>query len=109
MAGLRFPERKRIIGSERYTLGAEELQQHLQRAEIMHERVDVKTRRLLAIRQVAARIVFVIDRNQVRPDVKCMLDSTDRERECAATVRKGDAQFGETFEHATEHHRANGE
>src|SRR5205823_8782163 len=61
------------------------------------------------IRQIFSRFCLVIDRNEVQPDVKSMLDSADRSGKGAATMRKRNAKFWEALKDPAEHHRTNRE
>ena len=56
--------------------------------------------------EIFSRIRFVLNRNQIRPDVERMFDAADCEWECAAAVCKSDTELREPFENAAKDHRA---
>ena len=53
---MRFAERERVIGAERDAGCAEKLEQHPQRIGIVHERIDVKARGVVAIGEITSRV-----------------------------------------------------
>src|SRR5256714_1848559 len=79
-AGLSFSERKRLIGSEGDPLDAEKLDQHCDGVGFVHEAIDIKPRGRFIGRQIFSRIGFVINRDQVRPNMKSVLDPADGPR-----------------------------
>jgi hypothetical protein len=75
----------------------------------VHEGIDVEPRRLAAIGEVGSWIVLVVDRDQVGPDPKRMLDSADREWKRAAAMRESKTQFRITIENPAKHQATNRE
>src|SRR6266446_3374665 len=104
-----FAQRERIIRSECNALRSEKFEQQPQRVGIVDKRIDKKTRRHIATRKIASWVFRVVDRNQIRADMKCVFDSSDREWERAAAMREGDAKFRKSLEHAAKNHRADRE
>src|SRR5207245_101968 len=76
---------------------AEELQQEVERFGVVHQRIDIKAGGRFIIRQIFSRFGFVIDRDEVRSNVKSMLDSADRSGKGAATMRERNAKFWEAL------------
>src|SRR5205823_1345668 len=98
-----------VIGAEGDASHVEELQQEVERVGVVNERIDIKAGWRFSSRQILSRFGFVIDRDQVRPDVKSMLDSADGPGKSAATMREHNAKHWEALKDSAEHHRTNRE
>src|SRR5947208_7906181 len=83
-AWVRFAQRKGVIRPERDALRSEQLEQHLQRIGVVHERVHVETRRsgvamFVSASELLPRICRVVAGNQYTPQVKRVCDAADCE------------------------------
>ena len=57
--------------------------------------------------EIFSWIYFIINRDQIRSDIKRMLDTAKGEWKRPAAMRESDAQLREAFEHAAKNHRTN--
>src|SRR5262245_45402922 len=75
----------------------------------MYMRIDVKPRRVPKVREIATWTGGVFRGYHIGAHTKCVIDTPDSKRKCAAAVRKGDTKAREPFKHAAKKHGTNRE